>query len=467
MKKIISLILSVLLIFGCCTAAFSAEEQAEEASFKYVALGDSVSAGFGLSEASQMMDPTMILTQELIDNPIEGAYPAVFGRYLAQMADGKNISAKATNLSLCGYTSEDIAALITTPGYVSPVMHDGLDAFIGEGASAPLANYHDIMMPYLEEADMVSILIGANDIMVNGMLELSNSDNVIVLAFVTTMSMTMLGYSFDEAIAMGSEVIRSYEGEITVSMISEAINIVTAFYNNIGTYVDAVSVHVREIIDEIRDINSDVEIVVLNYFNPYGNSLEYNGQRYDFASVSGRLIFQLMFNAMMGNPRDFKTILADELSYPLQYMTLGKINDQAINLLNVSLQEIAVEKDCAFVDIYDISNDQSLDPHPSAEQHVEIADRMMAVLGDHIADVFEEMSPSDLPLLGDADCDGSVTIIDATVIQFYMAEVEAEVFDEARADADLDGSVTVLDATSVQRWLNGMYEDSGIGKPIA
>ena len=48
-----------------------------------------------------------------------------------------------------------------------------------------------------------------------------------------------------------------------------------------------------------------------------------------------------------------------------------------------------------------------------------------------------------------------------------MAEVEAEVFDEARADADLDGSVTVLDATSIQRWLNDMYEDSGIGKPIA
>ena len=467
MKKIISLILSVLLIFGCCTAAFSAEEQAEEASFKYVALGDSVSAGFGLSGTSQMMDPTMILTQELIDNPIEGAYPAVFGRYLAQMAEDKNISAKTTNLSLCGYTSEDIAALLTTPGYVSQVMNDSLKYYITDGSPSPLINYHDIMMPYLEEADMISIMIGANDIMLNGMMELASSDNIIIVAFATTLSMLMAGMSPEQAIAFGSAVIRYYDGEITVAMISDAINTLTGFYNKIAAYVDSVSVHVREIIDEIRDINSDVEIVVLNYFNPYGNSLEYNGQRYDFASVSGRLIFQLIVNAMMGNPKDLKTILSDELSYPLQYMTLGKFSDQAIKLLNVNLQEIAAEKDCAFVDVYDISNDQSLDPHPSAEQHVEIADRMIAVLGDHIADVFEEMSPSDLPLLGDADCDGSVSIIDATVIQRYMAEVEAEVFDEARADADLDGSVTVLDATSIQRWLNDMYEDSGIGKPIA
>ncbi len=60
-------------------------------------------------------------------------------------------------------------------------------------------------------------------------------------------------------------------------------------------------------------------------------------------------------------------------------------------------------------------------------------------------------------LRGDADGDGKTTVIDATVIQRYKAELIAETgLDMAASDADGDGKTTVLDATRVQRDLAGL-----------
>ena len=70
-------------------------------------------------------------------------------------------------------------------------------------------------------------------------------------------------------------------------------------------------------------------------------------------------------------------------------------------------------------------------------------------------------------ILGDADLDGSVTVLDATRIQRYLAELTTLSGDAMlTADADLDGSVTILDATAIQRWLADLEVSSPIGEPI-
>ena len=71
--------------------------------------------------------------------------------------------------------------------------------------------------------------------------------------------------------------------------------------------------------------------------------------------------------------------------------------------------------------------------------------------------------------IGDADNDGELTIVDATLIQRYRAKLISdeeigEVYwlcDEndremKYADADQDGEVTILDATRIQRNLAGL-----------
>jgi len=57
-------------------------------------------------------------------------------------------------------------------------------------------------------------------------------------------------------------------------------------------------------------------------------------------------------------------------------------------------------------------------------------------------------------LVGDADGDGEVSSLDATIIQRYMSYMDVpESFDEAAADVDGDGDITSLDVTYIQRYL--------------
>ena len=71
-------------------------------------------------------------------------------------------------------------------------------------------------------------------------------------------------------------------------------------------------------------------------------------------------------------------------------------------------------------------------------------------------------------LLGDADGNGEVDIIDASIIQRFDAEypISPDIPEgfEARADVDGDGDITIIDATLIQRYLAGMTVRYPIGE---
>ena len=67
-------------------------------------------------------------------------------------------------------------------------------------------------------------------------------------------------------------------------------------------------------------------------------------------------------------------------------------------------------------------------------------------------------------IIGDADCDGEVTILDATAIQRFLVNLSNKAFDESAADADRDGDVTILDATAIQRFLASLPTSEYIGQ---
>ena len=70
-------------------------------------------------------------------------------------------------------------------------------------------------------------------------------------------------------------------------------------------------------------------------------------------------------------------------------------------------------------------------------------------------------------IIGDADTDGEVTILDATAIQRKLANLSTEAYDANAADADEDAEVTILDATAIQRHLASLDTNPNIGKPKA
>ena len=66
-------------------------------------------------------------------------------------------------------------------------------------------------------------------------------------------------------------------------------------------------------------------------------------------------------------------------------------------------------------------------------------------------------------ILGDADSDGTVTILDATTIQRHLASLPTTSYNNKAADADEDGEVTIIDATCIQRHLASLPTHNGIG----
>ena len=72
-------------------------------------------------------------------------------------------------------------------------------------------------------------------------------------------------------------------------------------------------------------------------------------------------------------------------------------------------------------------------------------------------------------LLGDTDGDGIVTIIDATYIQRWLADLDKDETGLIKkcGDVDGDGEVTIVDATYIQRYLAGFKVDYPIEQPIA
>ena len=71
-------------------------------------------------------------------------------------------------------------------------------------------------------------------------------------------------------------------------------------------------------------------------------------------------------------------------------------------------------------------------------------------------------------ILGDADGDGEVSILDATYIQRALVGVGVPSdFDELAADVDGDGEMTILDVTCIQRYLVGINMAYTIGETVS
>lgn len=67
---------------------------------------------------------------------------------------------------------------------------------------------------------------------------------------------------------------------------------------------------------------------------------------------------------------------------------------------------------------------------------------------------------------GDADSDGTVSILDATVIQRKLALLSVASFNEKAADVDGDG-LNILDATRIQRKLAEFTDPYHIGETVS
>ena len=65
-------------------------------------------------------------------------------------------------------------------------------------------------------------------------------------------------------------------------------------------------------------------------------------------------------------------------------------------------------------------------------------------------------------MIGDVNGDSTVTVLDATMLQKYLAGLASFSNEQlAVADANGDGQVTVLDATAIQKYLANLVTSLG------
>lgn len=86
----------------------------------------------------------------------------------------------------------------------------------------------------------------------------------------------------------------------------------------------------------------------------------------------------------------------------------------------------------------------------------------------HCACCGKELPAEGVIVLGDADSDGEVTVIDATYIQRRLADLAVSInLNTSAADADGDGEVSVIDATYILRYLVRIKTPYPIGEPMS
>lgn len=495
-KKALAVTLSALCLINSSAVISFAEDNNTSKTYNYVALGDSIGAGYGLAENDSILagDPALILTEDLIANPVRGAYASIFGTYLEDMLKDSGYTVSATNLSSTAYRAEDVEKTILNDGYKGVMATSIFEGFLGKGSSKVLENYHNIYSQYLPNADLVSIQLGGNDMMMEIIGPMFSNENPILQATGMSLMLTLFGCDVEISIGAGIQIINNAKDTITYDVVVEAATYFNNVKNNATKYVDDSASSVKKVVEAVQTVNSDADIALLGMFNPYGNSLEYNGQVYDTATVIQNIFkkaveeacdekikvdevkvvpdeelteevkscnsnIKKLENAVNDieesnsvNKESLKNLLSivtGEISYPMQYLLAGKNVEPQILYLNEKLKSISNETGAKYVDVYNISNENNLDPHPNAQGHKEIADIMKAELTPLVCERTGVEPPI---LLGDVNNDGNVSIVDAILIQRYLLGISTlEPMSLKAADMDGDNKVGIIDAVLIQK----------------
>lgn len=430
-RKIMSAVLSAVLLVSSAGVTAFAENKKE---YNYVALGDSIAAGFGLhndgSAIGLSTDHALMVTKDLINNPIPEAYAQVFGGYLEELGKTHGCKTTATNLAAVAYRAEDVEKTILEEGYRGPFATWIFETFVGEGASAPLSDYHEIFNKYLKEAELVSIQLGGNDIVMGILNPMMSTTNPVLTAMGVSIMLTLFGCDMQTSIGGGLQTLTNSKEDITYETLTEAAEFLSNVANNSQTYVEQSAAQVKSVVEAVKTVNDTADIALIGMFNPYGNSLEYDGQVKDMSTVM-KNIFARAAEEVSGKNIEIReaemlsaeeleeltedlesdvdalskisakmkqctqrdkekfsklaAVVADEISYPLQYTLAGKSVEPQMLALNEKLKEIADETGAVYIDVYNIRNECNLDPHPNVQGHHDIADIMYANLSDMIA----------------------------------------------------------------------------------
>ena len=227
----------------------AAEGPQQDDSLLYIALGDSIAAGVGLPSFSYT--PAEIFYD--ISPNFEG-YPA--DCYVARVADALGLDrSHALNLGLPALMTKDLLEMV----------RDGqMSAF-----NQPAGTYYVYpeFLDYVRDADVISIEIGMNDAMVPFVVSIGEATHWKSEQLANTIIAG--GYrdmDFDDFVSMmqqlfGMRLTFQETSDLFYAVTTGASNVCSEAYENIKTYLP-------QVIDAIRAVNPDAQILLLGCYNP-------------------------------------------------------------------------------------------------------------------------------------------------------------------------------------------------------
>ena len=468
LKKVLA-VLSSAALMSTLTAQVASASAAPEDVYNYVALGDSIGSGYGLetSQAGNLgADKALIITEDLIKDPVKNAFPQkFFDKYLKEAAAEYGYTATATNLCATAYRAEDVAKVLVDDGFVGAIAQMLIGA--GDDTEAALKAYHQVFTKYLADADLVSIELGGDDMLMSAVWPMfmpaeGQSPNPVLSAIGMGMIMCLLGVPADQAFTMAAGMIIKNKDNITPEVLAEAAEYMQGIAQNSDAIAANAASYVATTIDEVREIADDPTIAVLSMFNPYNTSAsiqahdqkvaealtvaqavyakaseDYTGRQInsvaDFATVKLDKA-TVMTQKLDADVNDFQSLIdsldeedkariqevldriAEEIAYPMAQMMAGDMVDPQIQVLNGKLKAIAEEKGCEFVDTYGyVPSDGDFDPHPTADGHEAIADCMWYDLKNRIIkDLGGEVEPD--PVIPDIVGDITFDFVEKDIV---------------------------------------------------
>lgn len=216
-------------------------------SFTYVALGDSICAGIGLVK---MEHGTSMVGVDVASN-FKG-YPEQC--YVGQIAETYNLDRDhAINLGLPALMSNDLVELLRDGKM------NGMNTLSGCEYNYPQ------MREYLKTADVISIQIGSNDALVPCIVALGNATNW------KTEEAASIVLSGDLRSADGFRaLVKSLKKyKLTTEEVNATWNLLTSGMGKICNDAYSVtSTNLETIVNEVRELNPDAEIILVGYTNP-------------------------------------------------------------------------------------------------------------------------------------------------------------------------------------------------------
>ena len=235
---------------NCFFTSSSTEEEKEPNSITYVALGDSICAGIGLTTVQYAHN----LMGVDVSSNFKG-YPETC--YVGQVGKSLNLDRDhAINLGLPGLTTGDLADMLHTGAM--PQMNQQAGTYY----------VYPQMLDYIRRADIISVQVGSNDALVPALVALGNATNWKSEQLVATLVSGVLRTpSFENLQRLNSGLSR-------LRLTREERKATTQLLLGGGTdaiceqaYQEA-AVNMPQVVAQLRALNPDAQIILLGYTNP-------------------------------------------------------------------------------------------------------------------------------------------------------------------------------------------------------